>query len=68
VKKLLAVLLTFMLVGVLFTGCKTTQEPSGDTGAKYHIGVVTGTVSQSEETSAVASALSRSTVMSPMVA
>jgi len=49
VKKLLAVLLTFMLVGMLFTGCKTTQEPGGDTGAKYHIGVVTGTVSQSED-------------------
>jgi len=49
VKKLLAVLLSFMLVGVLFTGCKTTQEPGGDTGAKYHIGVVTGTVSQSED-------------------
>ncbi|MCX6083352.1 MAG: DUF3798 domain-containing protein [Caldiserica bacterium] len=43
-KKLLAVLLSFMFVAVLFTGCKKAT-----TGAKFHIGVVTGTVSQSED-------------------
>jgi hypothetical protein len=43
-KKLLAVLLSFMLVAVVFTGCKKAT-----TGAKFHIGVVTGTVSQSED-------------------
>jgi len=58
-KKLLAVLLSFMLVAVVFAGCKKTTTPpgtgtttppdTGTTGAKFHIGVVTGTVSQSED-------------------
>ena len=66
-KKLLTVLLSFMLVAVLFTGCKKTTTPpstgtttspstgtttppsTGTTAAKFHIGVVTGTVSQSED-------------------
>jgi ABC-type sugar transport system substrate-binding protein len=47
-KKLLVVLLSFMFVAVAFTGCKKTTPPT-DTGAKFHIGVVTGTVSQSED-------------------
>ncbi|MCX6085373.1 MAG: DUF3798 domain-containing protein [Caldiserica bacterium] len=47
-KKLLTVLLSFMLVAVVFTGCKKTATPT-DTGAKFHIGIVTGTVSQSED-------------------
>ncbi|MCX6086560.1 MAG: DUF3798 domain-containing protein [Caldiserica bacterium] len=47
-KKLLVVLLSFMFVAVLFAGCKKTTPPT-DTGAKFHIGVVTGTVSQSED-------------------
>jgi len=47
-KKLLLVLLSFMFVAVAFTGCKKTTPPT-DTGAKFHIGVVTGTVSQSED-------------------
>jgi ABC-type sugar transport system substrate-binding protein len=37
-----------MFVAVAFTGCKKTTPPT-DTGAKFHIGVVTGTVSQSED-------------------
>ena len=51
-KKLLTVLLSFMLVAVVFTGCKkttTTQTDTGTTGAKFHIGIVTGTVSQGED-------------------
>jgi hypothetical protein len=48
VKKLLTILLAFMLVAVLFTGCKKAPVDDG-TGAKFHIGVVTGTVSQSED-------------------
>ena len=49
-KKLLTVLLSFMLVAVLFTGCKkTTTPPDTTTGAKFHIGIITGTVSQSED-------------------
>jgi hypothetical protein len=48
VKKLLTILLSFMLVAVLFTGCKKAPVDDG-TGAKFHIGVVTGTVSQSED-------------------
>jgi ABC-type sugar transport system substrate-binding protein len=48
VKKLLTVLLCFMFVAVLFTGCKKATTDDG-TGAKFHIGVVTGTVSQSED-------------------
>jgi hypothetical protein len=48
-KKLLAVLLSFMFVAVLFTGCKKATTDDGTTGAKFHIGVVTGTVSQSED-------------------
>lgn len=50
-KKLLTVLLSFMLVAVLFTGCKKTTTPTdtGTTGAKFHIGIITGTVSQSED-------------------
>jgi len=47
-KKLLTVLLSFMLVAVVFTGCKKATTDDG-TGAKFHIGVVTGTVSQSED-------------------
>jgi len=47
-KKLLTVLLSFMLVAVVFTGCKKTTTPT-DTGAEFHIGIVTGTVSQSED-------------------
>lgn len=43
-KKLLALMLAVMFVTVMFTGCK--QE---ETGAKFHIGIVTGTVSQSED-------------------
>ena len=50
VKKLLTVLLSLMLVAVVFTGCKkTTTTPTGTTGAKFHIGIVTGTVSQGED-------------------
>jgi hypothetical protein len=51
VKKLLTVLLSFMLVAVVFAGCKKVTTPTGDgtTGAKYHIGIVTGTVSQGED-------------------
>jgi len=51
VKKLLTVLLSFMLVAVVFAGCKKATTPTGDgtTGAKYHIGIVTGTVSQGED-------------------
>ncbi|WP_207799669.1 DUF3798 domain-containing protein [Candidatus Cryosericum hinesii] len=50
-KKLLTVLLSFMLVAVVFAGCKKATTPTGDgtTGAKYHIGIVTGTVSQGED-------------------
>ena len=51
-KKLLIVLLSFMLVAVVFTGCKkttTTPTDTGTTGAKFHIGIVTGTVSQGED-------------------
>ena len=50
-KKLLTVLLSFMLVAVVFAGCKKVTTPTGDgtTGAKYHIGIVTGTVSQGED-------------------
>jgi hypothetical protein len=51
VKKLLTILLSFMLVTVVLTGCKKATTPTGDgtTGAKYHIGIVTGTVSQGED-------------------
>jgi hypothetical protein len=41
-----------MLVAVVFTGCKkttTTPTDTGTTGAKFHIGIVTGTVSQGED-------------------
>ncbi|RIE11253.1 DUF3798 domain-containing protein [Candidatus Cryosericum hinesii] len=40
-----------MLVAVVFAGCKKATTPTGDgtTGAKYHIGIVTGTVSQGED-------------------
>ena len=51
-KKLLTVLLSFMLVAVVFAGCKkttTTPTDTGTTGAKFHIGIVTGTVSQGED-------------------
>src|SRR5450756_1176486 len=50
-KKLLTVLLSFMLVAVVFAGCKKTTTPTdtGTTGAKFHIGIVTGTVSQGED-------------------
>ena len=48
-KKLLALLLAFMFVAVMFTGCKKATTDDGTTGAKFHIGVVTGTVSQSED-------------------
>ena len=50
-RKLLTVLLSFMLVAVVFTGCKKTTTPtgSGTTGAKFHIGIVTGTVTQTED-------------------
>ena len=50
-RKLLTVLLSFMFAAVVFTGCKKTTTPTdtGTTGAKFHIGVVTGTVSQSED-------------------
>ena len=51
-KKLLTVLLSFMLVAVVFAGCKKTTTPAGTgitTGAKFHIGIVTGTVSQGED-------------------
>jgi hypothetical protein len=37
-----------MLVAVVFTGCKKATTDDG-TGAKFHIGVVTGSVSQSED-------------------
>lgn len=47
-KKLVTVLLSFMLVAVVFTGCKKATTDDG-TGAKFHIGVVTGSVSQSED-------------------
>jgi len=47
-KKLLTILLSFMLVAVVFTGCKKATTDDG-TGAKFHIGVVTGSVSQSED-------------------
>jgi hypothetical protein len=50
VKKLLIVLLSFMLVVVVLTGCKKATTDNGTTtGAKYHIGIVTGTVSQGED-------------------
>jgi len=49
VKKLLALLLCFMFVAVVFTGCKKTPTDDGTTGAKFHVGIVTGTVSQSED-------------------
>lgn len=45
-KKLLSVVLCVLLVAVVFTGCKKTEP---ETGAAFHIGVVTGTVSQSED-------------------
>ena len=48
-KKLLTVLLSFMLVAVVFTGCKKATTDDWYDGAKFHIGVVTGTVSQSED-------------------
>ncbi len=52
-KKLLTVLLSFMLVAVVFAGCKKTTTTPTDTGtttgAKFHIGIVTGTVSQGED-------------------
>jgi hypothetical protein len=39
-----------MLVAVVFTGCKKATTDNGTTtGAKYHIGIVTGTVSQGED-------------------
>ncbi len=38
-----------MFVAVMFTGCKKATTDDGTTGAKFHIGVVTGTVSQSED-------------------
>ena len=40
-----------MLVAVVFAGCKKTTAPTGTTGttAKFHIGIVTGTVSQGED-------------------
>jgi hypothetical protein len=51
-KKLFAVLLSFMLVAVVFTGCKkttTTPTDTGTTGAKFHIGIVTESVSLGED-------------------
>ncbi|MCE5193533.1 DUF3798 domain-containing protein [bacterium] len=47
-KKLLCIVLSFMFVAVMLTGCRTATTDDG-TGAKFHIGVVTGTVSQSED-------------------
>lgn len=53
-KKLVAVLLSFMLVAVIFTGCKKTAAPA-DTGtapaagAKFHIGIITAGLSQNED-------------------
>ncbi len=37
-----------MFIAVTFTGCKKATTDDG-TGAKFHIGIVTGTVSQSED-------------------
>jgi hypothetical protein len=50
-KKLLIVLLSFMMVTLAFAGCKkaSTDTGTGTTAAKFHIGIVTGTVSQSED-------------------
>jgi len=48
-KKLLVVLLLFMMVTGTFTGCKQASTDPGTTAAKFHIGIVTGTVSQSED-------------------
>jgi hypothetical protein len=45
-KKITFVLLSLLIVSMIFVGCKKEEE---DTGAAYHIGVVTGTVSQSED-------------------
>jgi hypothetical protein len=45
-KKLTLILLSLLIVSMFFVGCKKEEE---DTGAAYHIGVVTGTVSQSED-------------------
>lgn len=48
-KRLLSVLLLLMMVTVAFAGCKQTSTDPGTTATKFHIGIVTGTVSQSED-------------------
>jgi hypothetical protein len=48
-KRLLSVLLLLMLLTVTLAGCKKASTNPGTTAAKFHIGIVTGTVSQSED-------------------
>ena len=48
-KKLLIVLLLLMLVTGTFAGCKSTSTDSNTTTGKFHIGIVTNTVTQAED-------------------
>lgn len=48
-KKFLVVLLLMIMVTVTVAGCKNTSTGPDATAAKFHIGVVTGTVTQSED-------------------
>ena len=48
-KKILIVLLLLMMVTGVFAGCKSTSPTSDTTSDKFHIGIVTGTVTQSED-------------------
>jgi len=48
-KKALIVLLLLMMVTGVFAGCKSTSPTSDTTSDKFHIGIVTGTVTQSED-------------------
>ncbi len=48
-KKVLSLVLMLMLVTVAVAGCKRTSTDPDATAAKFHIGIVTGTVSQSED-------------------
>ncbi len=48
-KRLLVVLLLLMMVTLTFAGCKSTSTDPDATAGKFHIGIVTGTVTQSED-------------------
>ena len=48
-KKALIVLLLLMMVTGTFAGCKSTSTDSNTTTGKFHIGIVTNTVTQAED-------------------